>query len=78
MTIKSEERQLEAKKREWKEGRREWDKQQRRFLRGCQKEMKKAFNWYFFYEAKDNGDRAYHILMWLALNFIFWKALGVI
>ena len=76
--VKSEDRKLEAKKREWSEGLREWDKQKRKFWRGCVKEMKKAFNWYFFYQAKNDGDRAYHIIMWLTINIIVLKALGII
>ena len=75
---KSEIRKLEAKKREWAKGLREWNAKKRKFLKNCKKEMKKAFNWYFFYQPKDDGDRAYHIIMWVTLTFIFLRALEII
>jgi len=75
--LKSEERKLEAKKREWDEGLREWGKRKHKWWRECRKEMRKAFNWYFFYEARDDGDRAYHIIMWLSVNIVVLRALGI-
>jgi hypothetical protein len=74
----NEDRKLEAKKREWVEELREWNKQKRKWWRGFLKEMKKAFDWLFFYKAEDDGDKALHILYVISVDLIILRAFGII
>jgi len=41
--------------------------------------LEKAFDWYFFYnKAKDKGDKAYHIILWLLVSFTLLRLFGIV
>jgi inorganic pyrophosphatase len=42
------------------------------------KEMRKIINWYFFYQAKNDGEKALHIIMWsiATVGIVGWYKLA--
>ena len=74
--IKSENKRIEAKKREWDRVLREFDKRARGFWRYfsriARREFGKAIKFTFCYQAKDDMELFLHIVFVLSLGYVLW------
>jgi len=78
MTKRSEAQRIRFKKEHWDEALAGFDKWWRKTWKETKKMMNIIFDWYFFYQSKNAGEKAMHIIMWILVTLTGLRVLGLI
>lgn len=73
-----ENKAIKQKEKEWelalRDGRRKFWRWYNPIKSEIKLNMKNAIDWYFFYKAKDDGDKSFHLIMWaiVTVGLVGW------
>lgn len=78
MLKQGELRKLAIKRKKWDETMAPFDIWWKKVKRELARDWKYMMNWLFFYQTKDKGEKALHIMAVIAVDLIILRVFGII